>query len=192
MMSKPDQSPHPPGDVTRFLAAHRAGDAEALDRVFEIVYAELRRLARHQLRSAASPTLSTTGLVNELYLKIVDRSSSSASDRTHFMALAARAMRQIVIDHARVRGAQKRGAGTSHVPFDSVEVAAQAESERLLELNTALHQLQQLDPRLVQVVECRFFAGLTEAETAEAMSTSISTVQRNWKRARGWLRVSLA
>ena len=174
--------------ITQLLEDYRAGDASALDRAFAIVYDDLRRLASHQLRFGSTPTLGTTSLVNELYVKWVDRSRASPTDRSHFLALAARAMRQIIIDYARERGARKRGGGQRRVSLDGSEIAVEDEAERLLAVDEILTELRELDERLVRVFECRFFAGLTKEETAEAVGTSVSTVQRDWKRAKAWLR----
>lgn len=174
--------------ITQLLGDYRAGDASALDRAFAIVYDDLRRLASRQLRFGSTPTLNTTSLVHELYVKLVDRSQASPNDRGHFLALASRAMRQIIIDYARERGARKRGGGQLHVPLDSNELAVEDEAEHLLAVDEVLNDLKKLDERLVRVFECRFFAGLTKEETAEAIGVSVSTVQRDWKRARAWLK----
>lgn len=174
--------------VTELLAAHRAGDEKALDRAFVFVYDDLRRAARAQLRRDSSPTLNTTGLVNEAYLRLVDKSHAAPTDRAHFLALAARAMRYIIIDYARRRSAAKRGGGADHLRLDDdVEVAVESQAQQLLVLDDAIRALSQLDERLVRIVECRFFTGMTETETAEALELSLSTVQRDWKRARAWL-----
>ena len=173
--------------VTELLAAHRAGDDQALDRAFEFVYDDLRRAASAQLRRGSSPTLDTTSLVNEAYLRLVGK-APAATDRSHFLAIAARAMRYIIIDYARKRGAAKRGGGAKHIQLDDAEVAIESQAQQLLALDEAMKALNNLDQRLVQIVECRFFTGMTEKETAEAMGTSLSTVQRDWKRAKAWLR----
>jgi RNA polymerase sigma factor (TIGR02999 family) len=175
-------------DVTALLAAYRAGDGHAWERAFEIVYDDLRRVARAQLRGGSSPTLDTTSLVNEAYLRLVGGHEGSPGNRPHFMALAARAMRHIIIDYARERHALKRGGGARHVDLEAIEVAADDQAEQLLALNAALAALGDVDARLVQVVECRFFTGMTEEETAATLDTSLSTVQRDWKRAKAWLR----
>ncbi len=175
--------------VTQLLAAHRAGDDDALDRAFAQVYDDLRRAASAQLRRSSSATLNTTSLVNEAYLRLTDSKQASPNDRAHFLAIAARAMRYIIIDYARERGAAKRGAGADHVRLDDdVAVAIEDQAQQLLSLDTALQELAKLDARLVSVVECRFFTGLSEPETADALGTSLSTVQRDWKRAKAWLR----
>lgn len=174
--------------VTQLLAAHRAGDGEALNRAFSCVYDDLRRAASAQLRRGSSPTLNTTSLVNEAYLRLVDGTRAQASDRAHFLALAAQAMRYIIIDYARSRSAQKRGGDARHVRIDEAEVAIDDQVQHLLALEDAMQGLADVDERLVRLVECRYFTGLTEEETATALGVSVSTVQRDWRRARAWLR----
>ena len=182
-----------PESITALIQAHRAGAPHAFDRVVELVYPELRRVARQQLRRGRpdAPVLDTTGLVHEAYLKLVDQASLDARDRGHFLAIAARAMRQVIVDHARTRQAAKRGAGAEHLPFDERSAAVQARAEHLLAVDEALSRLAHEDPRLLQVVECRFFAGYSEAETAEALEVSTRTVERDWIRARTWLRSAI-
>lgn len=174
--------------VTELLAAHRAGDEEALDRAFAFVYDDLRRMASAQLRRGHSATLNTTGLVNEAYLRLVARAHATPADRTHFLALAARAMRFIIIDYARERSAAKRGGAMYHVELNELELAIEDQAQHLLLLNEAIERLGGLDERLVRIVECRFFSGMTEEETADALHLSLSTIQREWKRAKAWLR----
>jgi len=174
--------------VTQLLAAHRAGDGQALDRAFSFVYDDLRRAASAQLKRNSSPTLNTTSLVNEAYLRLVDGSQAAPTDRAHFLAIAARAMRFIIIDYARQRGSAKRGGGAKHVELDENEIAINDQVDQLLALDDALQALGRLDERLVRMVECRYFTGMTEQETAEALELSLSTVQRDWKRAKAWLK----
>jgi RNA polymerase sigma factor (TIGR02999 family) len=174
--------------VTQLLAAHRAGDGDALDRVFAEIYDDLRRVASAQLRRSSHATLNTTSLVNEAYLRLTDSKEAAPNDRAHFLAIAARAMRYIIIDYARERGAAKRGAGVHHVTFDEANIAIDDQAQQLLSIDAALQELAGFDARLVSVVECRFFTGLSEAETADALGTSLSTVQRDWQRAKAWLR----
>lgn len=173
--------------VTELLAAHRAGDENALDQAFAFVYDDLRRAARAQLRKGASPTLNTTGLVNEAYLRLVDQSEAAPTDRAHFLAVASRAMRFIIIDYARRRTAAKRGGGARHLPLEDVDIAVESQAQQLVILDEAIESLAELDERLVRIVECRYFTGMTESETAEALEVSLSTVQRDWKRAKAWL-----
>lgn len=177
----------PSSQVTQLLAADRAGDRQALERAFVLVYDDLRRVASAQLRRGSSPTLNTTSLVHEAYVRLVDRNQATPTDRAHFLALAARAMRHIIIDYARERSAKKRGGAVHHVRLDDAEIAIEDQAQQLLALDEAMQALNRLDERLVRVVECRFFTGLTEEETAEALQTSLSTVQRDWKRAKAWL-----
>lgn len=174
--------------VTQLLAAHRAGDDQALDRAFSFIYDDLRRAASAQLRRGSSPTLNTTSLVNEAYLRLVDGNHVSPTDRAHFLALAARAMRYIIIDYARRRTAAKRGGARQHVQLDESEIAVDDQAQQLLALDDAMQALARLDERLVRLVECRFFTGMTEDETAEALGISLSTVKRDWKRAKAWLK----
>lgn len=176
------------GKVTRLLAAHRAGDGRALNRAFELVYEDLRHAARAQLRRGSPPTLNTTSLVNEAYLRLVDGNQARPEDRRHFVALASRAMRYIIVDYARRRSTAKRGGDVQHVRLDDADAAIDDQLEQLLSVEEAMRALARLDERLVTIVECRFFAGMTEEEAAEALELSLSTVQRDWKRAKAWLR----
>jgi RNA polymerase sigma factor (TIGR02999 family) len=181
------------GNITALLAAHREGDPEAFDRLVPLVYDDLRRIASRQLRRLrGAATLDTTALVHEAYLRLVDQPVLDVDDRNHFFGIAARAMRQIVIDHARKRGAQKRGGGRSPVSLDRVQIAIHEQAEVLLALDEALERLGLLNERLTRVFECRYFAGLSEQETADALAVSLRTVQRDWVKGRAWLRRELA
>lgn len=181
-----------PADITELLLAHRGGDATALDRLVPLVYDDLRRIARGQLRRRRpGDTLNTTGLVHEAYVRLVDQTGASWRDRGHFFAVSAIAMRQIVVDHARRRMRAKRGGDRVTVPLDDVQEPAAREAGRILEIDEALERLAKVDRRLVQVVECRYFAGLTEEETAAALGVSVRTAQREWFKARAWLRQEL-
>jgi RNA polymerase sigma factor (TIGR02999 family) len=180
------------GEVTRLLQAYAAGDAGAFDRLFPLVYDELRRIARRHLRHGARGyTLDTTGLVHEAYLKLGGAGELRLEDRCHLLAVAARAMRQILISKARARSAAKRGGGGALVPIDATSAAVESRAEWLLDLDRALERLGELDERLVRIVECRFFWGATEEETAEALGIPLRTAQRGWTRARAWLRAEL-
>ncbi len=181
------------GTVTALLLAHREGVPGAFDRLVELIYPELRRVARSQLRRNARPDvlLDTTGLVHETYVKLVDQAQVGARDRGHFLAIAARAMRQVIVDHARNHQAAKRGGGAAHVPIDERDAAVQHQAEHVLLVNQALERLGKADPRLVQVVECRFFVGYTDAETSAALDVSTRTIERDWLRAKAWLREAL-
>ena len=178
-----------PGEITMLIAAANGGDATATERLLELLYGELERLARRQLAGHRRGTLlDTSDLVHEAYLKLVAGASLPAGGRDHLLAVAARAMRQIAIDNARARAAQKRGGGVKPVTLDENNAMAAGPDADLMALDQALDRLAELNPRLVQVVECRYFAGLTEEETAQTLDISVRTVQRDWIKARGWLR----
>ena len=179
-------------DVTRVLRAYADGDQGAFERIIGLVYDDLRRIAHRQLgRARFGQTLNTTGLVHEAYLKMVDQERANWQDRSHFFAITARAMRQIIVDFARKRSAAKRGGGEVAEELDENRVAAQQEADRVIALDEALTNLREVDETMVRVVECRFFSGLTEQETADALNLSLRTVQRQWMRARAWLREEL-
>jgi RNA polymerase sigma factor (TIGR02999 family) len=174
--------------ITHFLLEARAGDRETMDRLFRSVYDELRRIAHHALRSERSEhTLGTTGLVHEAYFKLVDQSRVEWRDRAHFFGAASRAMRQILVDYARRRGAVKRGGRVQVLALEEGLVPAEERADAIIAMDEALTRLAAHDAGLAQVVECRFFAGLTEEETAEATGGSLRTVQRQWRRAKAWL-----
>jgi RNA polymerase sigma-70 factor, ECF subfamily len=179
-----------PGEITRLLAEAGGG---ALDRVFALVYEELRHQA-HRRRAFRRPdeTLSTTALVHETYLKLMGAENREWRDRGHFFALAARAMRQILIDDARRRTAGKRGAGEVPAVLDEERIGFASRAEDLLALDVALDRLTALDQRLGRLVELRFFAGLSVEETAAALDLSPRTVKRDWRRARAFLYDSLS
>jgi len=173
--------------VTLFLSKIREGDEAALRQLFDAVYADLRQRAHQQIRrNPASPTLNTTALVHEAFIKLAS-GASSFDDRSHFYHAAARAMRQILIDHARRRRAAKRGGGVAPFSLDVEQVAVEDHAEELLALDEALERLAVEDPRLVRVVELRFFAGLSVQETGTAMAVSERTVKRDWRLARAFL-----
>jgi RNA polymerase sigma factor (TIGR02999 family) len=181
------------GEVTRLLGALRAGDRNALEQLIPLVYDELRRIAHLQLRGAGrGRTLDTVALVHEAYLKIAGAAVLEPHDRTHLLAVAARAMRQVIVDFARARSAQKRGGGAHPVTLDEQQVAVEEQAESILDLDRALERLSEHDPRIARIVECRYFAGLSEEETAAVLGVSLRTAQREWKRARAWLREELA
>lgn len=175
-------------DITGLLIAWRQGDGGALERLFPLIYDELRRIAHRQLsRERAGHTLSTTALVNEAYLKLVDETRVAWVDRTHFLAVAARVMRHILVDYARRHRAAKRGGGGQRVDLDDAMIAATERAETLLALDEALTRLAKLDERMSRVVECRFFGGLTDEETGDALGVDARTVRRDWVKAKGWL-----
>jgi RNA polymerase sigma factor (TIGR02999 family) len=179
------------GEVTRLLRAYEAGDREAFNRLVPLVYDELRRVARRQKRRTGARTLDTTALVHEAYLKLAGAGHLGLADRGHLMAVAATAMRQVLIGRARARLRVKRGGGQAALELDEARTAA-APEEWLLDVDRALQALHGRDERLARVFECRFFAGFTEEETAQALALSLRTVQRDWMRARAWLRAQLA
>jgi RNA polymerase sigma factor (TIGR02999 family) len=177
-----------PGQVTELLVAARDGDRTAFDRLLPAVYGELRRLARRQLgRERQGHTLLATDLAHEAYLKLVDQARVEWQGRAHFFAVAARAMRQVLIDYARKRSTDKRGGDAVRTTLGDRAFAAEYSPEQLLALDQALDRLAELDERLPRVVEMRFFAGLKEQEIAEVLGTSERTIQRDWARARAWL-----
>lgn len=164
----------------------------SLDGLLPIVYEELHRMARNQLRrEAAGHTFRTTDLVHEAYLRLVDHTRVSSKGRAYFFAAASRAMRQVLIDHARRRSAGKRGRGERALSIDDVEIAVDDYAEELLDLDRALDALQKLSARQVRVVECRFFGGLSVEETAAALGVSPRTVNGDWVVARAWLQGTL-
>ena len=178
----------PDGDITGLLAAFRDGDRGALDRLFPIVYRELRERAHRQLAGRRSgDTLSTTALVHEAYLKLTGSAHQTYEDRIHFFAVASRAMRQILVDYARRHAAAKRGSGDRPLSLDPEAVPGPGRSEELLELDEALAKLERLDERLGRVVELRFFGGLSVEEVGDAMGVSPRTVKRDWRKARAFL-----
>jgi RNA polymerase sigma factor (TIGR02999 family) len=177
---------HP--DTTQLLLDARAGDRAAFDRLFAHVYGELRDIARGRLAGFRfGETLGTTALVHETYLRLVDGSRVGAVDRAHFLAVAARAMRFVLVDHARARTAAKRGGAAADLPLDVVQLAADERAADLVALADALEELAAVDSRLSDVVDYRFFGGLTFDEIAAATGRSVPTVKRDWTRARAWL-----
>ncbi len=176
-----------PGEVTALLRAFDAGDTAAFDRLVPLVYDDLLRIARRQLGRGPRATLDTSSLVHEAYMKLSGGAGAGYQNRSHLLAVAAVAMRQVVIGYARHHAAQRRGAGARHVTFDEREIAVDEQAEDLIAVDAALERLAQHDMRLGRVVECRFFAGLSEEETAQALGVSLRTAQRDWQRARAWL-----
>ena len=178
--------------ITQLLRRHRAGDRDAFDRLVGLVYQHLRQTARRQVaRGWASRTLDTTALAHEAYLQLRGETSVDWQDRRHFFAIAARVMRRILVDHARYRGAQKRGGGQVPIDPDRAGLSEDSRLELVLAVDDALQRLEAFNERLARVVECRYFAGLSEEETASALDTSLRTVQRDWTRARAWLQKDL-
>ena len=176
-------------DVTRLLDSLRGGDRAALDVLFPLVYDELRGLARrHLARERPGHTLDSVALVNEAYLKLVDADGVALRNRAHFFAVSARAMRAILVDHARARNAAKRGGGGIAVPLDEVdELISDQQAEHLELLDDELGRLAVVNAEAARVVECLYFGGLTLDETAAALDTSVATVRRRWSFAKAWL-----
>jgi RNA polymerase sigma factor (TIGR02999 family) len=166
---------------------------DALDQLVPVVYEHLRAIARRQLSARpGGGTLSTTGLVHEAYIKLADQANAEWRDRAHFFAVASVAMRHVLVDRAKSRLTHKRGGTRHRVTLDEQQVSADDQPEALLELNDAVERLAAVEPRLARVVECRFFGGLSEDETAEALGVTTRTVQRDWAKARMLLRRALA
>ena len=177
-----------PGAVTRLLANVGAGNQAAFDEVFPLVYAELRRIAgREMRREKPGRTLQTTALVHEAYLRLLKDASLSFENRAHFLGVAARAMREILIEHARARAARKRGGGGVRVTLDDAMASLASPSIDVLALEEALQRLARLDQRHARVVELRYFGGMSVEETAAALDLSPATVKRDWTLARAWL-----
>jgi RNA polymerase sigma-70 factor, ECF subfamily len=174
--------------TTALLVTADSGEGAALDRLIPLIYDELREMAHRQLvRERHNDTLQTTGLVHEAYLKLADDTKVTRRGRAYFFAAAARAMRQVLVDRARRRNAAKRGGGVHEVSLDEEQVAVDDFVAELLDLDRALDQLAALNPRHARVVECRFFAGMSVEETAEALDVSPRTVKYDWALARAWL-----
>lgn len=183
----PEPSLSPQEDVTTMLAALRGGDQGAFDRLLPLVYEDLRRRAHAQLsRYRPGETLSTTALVHEAYLKLAGSSALSFQDRVHFHAVASRAMRQLLVDYARRTTAEKRGGGRA-VSLEVDQFPDLTRADELVALDEALGELQRLDSRLAQIVEMRFFGGLSVEETGELLGLSPRTVKRDWRKARALL-----
>jgi RNA polymerase sigma factor (TIGR02999 family) len=177
-----------PGERTESTASRTAYE----DAFAPLVYDELRRIAHRHLRSERpGHTLSTTALVHESYLKLAEQTRAVFRDRTHFLAVASQGMRRILIDYARGHRAARRGGEHQHVTLDDAYVAAVEQGETLIALHEALERLEQLDPRQGRVVECRFFGGMTEPETALALAITERTVRRDWVKAKAWLYAEL-
>jgi RNA polymerase sigma factor (TIGR02999 family) len=178
----------PGANVTALLVSWGAGDESALSQLIPLVHGELRRLARRLMRGERDGhTLQTTALVNEAYMRLVDLSRVRWQDRAHFFAISARLMRRILVDHARSRKYVKRGGGTRQIAFDEALVLPHERAADLVALDDALEALAAVDPRKSQVVELRYFGGLSVEETAESLGVSGETVMRDWRLAKAWL-----
>ena len=180
------------GMVTQLITAHRKGDENAGDRLFALVYDELREIPRRQLRyRKPGETLNTTGLVHEAYLKLFDRDESGWNDRVHFFSVTAKAMRQILVDYARRVNADKRGGGAHHTEIQASLISDTSENVDILDLDDAIKQLERLSPRLATIVECRFFGGMSIEETAALLDVSGRTIDRDWLKAKFFLYIAL-
>lgn len=177
--------------MTRLLARWRQGDPDAREAIVPLVYNELRRLARRCLAGKPHQTLQSTALVHEAYLRLVGQASLRAENRSHFFGIAARLMREILVDHARARGAAKRGANCLTVTFDEAVALPQKKELDLVALDDALNNLAALDATQAQIVDLRFFGGLSIEEASQVLNVSPSTVKREWATARLWLQREL-
>jgi RNA polymerase sigma factor (TIGR02999 family) len=179
-------------EITALLVAWSEGDHSALEQLMPLVYSELRRIARRHMRAeSAGHALQTTALVHEAHLRLIEQRRVTWRNRAHFFAIAAQAMRRILVSMARARHAQKRAADLWPLELDEALVLTDERAQELVALDEALVALSKLDPRRGQVVELRYFGGLTVEETAEVLGTSAETVMRDWKRAKVWLRGEL-
>ncbi len=181
----------PPTQVTELLAACGRGEDGAFDRLVEVVYHELRRVSRRQRWGRGAQTLDTTALVHEAWFKMAGQQNMGWQDRHHFYGVAARAMRQVLVDHARRRLSAKRGGGAHHTNVDGLDIAERRSAEQVLAVHQALAALGEIGDRLVRVVELRYFAGFTAEETAELLGVKTRTVERDWQKARAWLEEEL-
>ena len=177
-----------PGEITQLLIKWSEGDRAAFEELVPVVYVELKKLAKRYMgKERTDHTLQTSALINEAYLRLVDRHTVKWQDRKHFFAVSAQIMRHILIDHARSYRYTKRGAGAERVPLEEVEVLRIDRAEELLALDTSLKELELFDPRKSRITELRFFGGLTVEETAEVMGLAPVTVMREWRGAKAWL-----
>ena len=182
-----------PHEITRLLRAWSSGDSTALDRLMPLVYDHLHRLAHQHMRhEQAGHLLQTSALINEAYLRLVDQRTSPIQDRAHFFGIAARLMRQILVDEARKRNSTKRGGGAIQVSLTEGVSVAHEQATNVLALDDALKSLEEIDSRQSQIVELRFFGGLSIEETAEVLNVSPGTVMRDWTFARAWLRSEMS
>jgi len=179
----------PPQEVTQLLVDWGNGNQAALDRLMPVVYTELRQLAhRYMRRERPGHTMQTTALIHEAYLRLVDQNQVRWQHQAHFFGIAARLMRQILIEHARSRTRAKRGGGVGTISLDEAAIVSQARATELLALDDALERLATMDPRKSQVVELRFFGGLSVEEAAQVLNIAPNTVLRDWRMAKAWLR----
>ena len=180
--------PSPPPDITELLVAWGKGDQSALDGLVPLVDAGLRQIARSYLkRERPDPDLQTTAIINEVYLRLIDATTVTCHDRSHFFAVCAQIMRRILVDHARARRTEKRGGGAPHVSLDETCIVDEQRSMDVIAIDQALTSLSRIDPRKGRVVELRFFGGLSVQETAHVLDISQESVQRDWRLAKVWL-----
>jgi RNA polymerase sigma factor (TIGR02999 family) len=181
-----------PKEMTQLLVQWSNGDHSALDKLVPLVHEELRKLAHHYMRRERSNhTLQTTALVNEAYLRLIDQQGISFENRAHFFGIAARAMRQILVEYARGRAAAKRGGDLTRVELDEAALVSDEPAAEMVALDEALKELAEFDERLARVVELRFFGGLSVEESAEVLGVHPNTVIRDWSMAKAWLRRQL-
>lgn len=182
----------PQSDVAALLAAWQDGDARSLDRLIDLLYPELRRLARRHLRRGpVGESLESAAVANEAYLKLIRAGGIRCESRAHFLALCSQIIRRILVDHARRRQFAKRGGDALHVPLDDALLAARESGIEVLALDDALDALARIDARKSRVVQLRYFGGLSLEETAEVLEVSVETAKRDWRMARAWLRAEL-
>lgn len=183
----------PPADITNLLARSGQGDKAALDQLLPLVYQELRRLAHHQLqKERAHHSLQTTGLVHEAYLRLVGQNKVDWGNRVHFFSIAAQIMRRVLVDYARAQQSDKRGSGAMQVSLSQAEGKASDQIAEVIALDEALARLATLDQRQSQVIELRYFGGLSVEETAAVLNVSTSTIHSDWRQARAWLYLQLS
>jgi RNA polymerase sigma-70 factor (ECF subfamily) len=188
LVSVKRDSSFPPHEITQLLAEWSDGNQAALDKLYPLVYEELRRMAhRYMRRERKGHTLQTTALINEAYLRLVDQKHVHWANRSHFFGISAQIMRRILVDHARRYGYDKRGGGAQKVSLDELATIANERAAELLMLDEALKSLAKIDPRRSQVVELRYFGGLNNEEIAGLLQISVNTVTRDWNMARAWL-----
>ncbi|MDT5062750.1 MAG: hypothetical protein QOH63_3209 [Acidobacteriota bacterium] len=181
-----------PKEISQLLVEWSNGDKPALDKLVPLVHEELRKLAHHYMnRERSDHTLQTTALVNEVYLRLVDRQNARWENRAHFFGIAAQSMRQILVEYARQRGAAKRGGDAQRVELDEAALVSKETDMDLVALDEALKELAAFDERKSRVVELRFFGGMSVEETAEALGVHVNTVVRDWDVAKAWLRRQL-
>lgn len=183
----------PPHEITQLLAEWSSGNQEALDKLYPLVYDELRRMAhRYMSRERKGHTLQTTALINEAYLRLVEQRSVTWANRAHFFGIAAQIMRRVLIDYARRYEYAKRGGGAQRVSLEETALVARERAKELIALDEALERLAQMDPRRSRVVELRFFGGMANEEIAAVLKISENTVTRDWNMARAWIYKELA